>query len=170
MIRILAVSNKKYPNHVFYVLKKWDYEIKVVGTLIECREVLSSNEFDIVLFRLEPDEEWPPILRLIKQGHPDWPIIGLTTLSKRQLNRLLDSQDISRVDFINVFYQPLKLEDIVFAIEEIIARFQEETIEEEKGKPLTKQERQQQLAARRSLLENQRLNSFLSTYTEPNNF
>lgn len=170
MIRILAVHGKKYHTHIRHSLEEWGYEVKSAQTPLECREILNTNEFDMVLLRLEPDEDWPVSFQVIRKVQPQGPIIGLTTLSKRQLNRLLATQGMARADFVSILHPPLKLEDIVFVIEGILVQVQEETVREEEEKPVTKEERRQQLAARRSSLENQRLASFLATYTEQSNF
>ena len=168
MTQILAVNILKNENDIFHALTEWDYTVRAVQTPAECRQALRTAEIDMVFLNLEPNEELLLYFRTIKESHAYLPIIGLTTLSKSKLHPFLDKLGITHKDFVNIFYPPLKVEQLVFALEDILIRDYEEAIESEK--PLTEKERRQRLTARRRLLEDQRLSDFLSAHAEPDIF
>lgn len=168
MIRILVVNDQKDSNYIFHALKQLGYEVKITQTSAECQEVIRTTEFDIIFIRLEPNKDLPLIFRIIKPVRSCLPAIGLTTLSGNKLNRLLESHDVSSSDFVAILNDPLNLETIIFVVEEIIERCQEEPIEKES--PLSQKERQQRLFNRRRPLEDQRLSHFLSSNLKPDVF
>lgn len=166
MTRILVVDNKNYSS-LFLSLKEWGYEVEMVHTLPESRDILMSLKFDVTFIGLDAGD-LPVIFHVIKELHNTSPIIGITSLSENKLNRLLEDNNISRSDFMNIIRLPLTVEDIIFAIEETLTQYPETVITEEK--PLTKKERQQRLTERRHILENQRLTDFLSANLKQNIF
>jgi len=166
MTRILVVNNKKYSS-LFISLREWGYEVELVNTLPEGRDILMSLKFDVIFVGLEASE-LPVIFQVIKELHSSSPIVGITSLSENKLNRFLEDNSIARSDFMNIVHLPLSIEDLIFSIEETLTQYPEAVITEEK--PLLRKERQQRLIERRRILENHRLADFLSSHLKQNIF
>lgn len=156
----MITGNKDYID-LFSPLKKWGYNVIIAHDISECKELLRTAEFSLAFIDIENNVTLPLFLQAFQELRFSLSLIGLASLSKDKLKHFLNARNISFDDFAFILYRPLDLDELIFAIEEVIEKNNEKSAEDEK--PLNRQDREKQLLNRRRPLENKRLARFLET-------
>lgn len=167
-MRILFVDIAESDAEVIRTCGDWGYLVDSVQNVEECAAVLKTAHPELVFIALRAQGEWRDCLPLIKERAPEAPIVGLSSLASGRLKGLLAGSGFSSADFADFMDLPLRLEEILIAIETIASITDAPPVSG--AERLSAKERKHRLGLRRRQLDARIMSKFLAAHGRNDEF
>lgn len=160
-VKLLVMEGTPDFNRAFRELRAWGYEVTGVRDSAAFAAA-GPAAFDLVCAELGPD---PAIaLEAIKKVIPGPGLLAFTTLKGEALDAFLSASESGRGDFAAILKSPPEVDQLIFAIEEALARREAPEAAAPAKRPPGN------FRQRRRDLEDKRLSDFLARNAERNFF
>lgn len=161
VVKLLVLGGTPEFGRSFAELRAWGYAVTAARN---AADLAALRTFDLACVEIGPGPDAALPLDILKRTFPGLAVLGVTALEEDALYRFLAARGTSYHDFTAILQPPLAFDRLLFAVEEALARRDEER------RALTGPERQRDIGRRRRAAEAGRLSDFLTRNSDRNFF